>query len=128
MTVQEKKSILWRLGIAGGTALVILGSLALRPVPIVAEVDCLEVTGTVTRIFEGGPFDVVFVLDGEDRMFYVNRGMQRGMDLGNLRATVIGEEVTLKYPDYWTPLDPMGSTRHVSKVELGETVLFDETL
>ena len=125
--METKKSILKRVCVAGGAVLVVLGSLAIRPVPIVPEADCLEVTGTVARVFEGGPFDVMFELPGVDQRYYVNRGLERGLDLTNLRETVVGNTVTLKYPDYWTPLDPIGSIRHVSKVEFGDAVLFDET-
>lgn len=107
--------------------IVVLGALAIRPVPLVALADCLEATGRVSDVFEGGTHDVVFTLDGDQRRFYVNRGLERGLDLAQLRDTVIGERATLKYPDYWTPLDPTGSTRHLSRVELGDVVLFDET-
>ena len=99
----------------------------LRPVPIVAESECDVVVGRLTQVGEGSSHDLVLWVDSDDRRFYINRGLERGLDLAMLRHDLIGEEVTLKYPRHWTPLDPFGSTVHVSVLIHGETVLFDET-
>lgn len=95
----------------------------LRPVPIPDEKDCISLTGTVTSIYEEGIHDVAFRLSGQEQIFYINRGLERGLDLENLRATLTDQEVVIKYPQYWTPLDPGNQSRHISKIEhKGETV------
>jgi hypothetical protein len=97
--------------------------LVLRPVPIPEEKDCLITTGTVVDIYEAGVKDIVFRLKDQGRSFYVNRGLERGLNLRKLRAQLINQKITIKYPKYWTPLDPGNSIRHVSKIEFdGETV------
>ena len=104
-----------------------LGALALRPVPIVVESECKVVTGRITDVLKENENDVVFLLEDERRRFYINRGLEHGLQLESLRRDWIAEDVTIKYPRYWTPLDPTNSSRHVSKLEAGGIVLFDET-
>lgn len=95
----------------------------LRPVPTPEENDCLIVKGTVIDLYEAGTKDVCFKLQGEDRVFYVNRGLERGLDLEKLKLELINKEITIKYPKHWTPLDPFNSIRHISKIEsVGQTI------
>jgi len=103
-----------------------LGTLIFRPVPIPDEKDCLSLTGKVTDIYEGGVKDVVFKLEGFDREFYINRGLERGLELNNLRAQLINKEILIKYPKYWTLLDPGNSVRHISKIEHESQTVFTE--
>lgn len=102
------------------------GVLIFRPVPVPDEKDCLSVKGTVTQMYEGGVKDVVFKLQGLDKEFYVNRGLERGLDLNNLKASLTNKEIVIKYPKYWTPLDPGNSTRHISKIECDGKTIFTE--
>lgn len=110
------------------TVVVFFGLLlfAFRPVPISEEEDCLMLKGTVHTIYEAGTHDVVFKLNGHDKEFYVNRGLERGMDLEKLKAELISKEITIKYPQYWTPLDPTNSSRHISKIECNGRTVFSE--
>jgi hypothetical protein len=101
-----------------------LGTLIFRPVPIPDEKDCLALKGTVTEIYEGGIKDVVFKLQGIEKEFYVNRGLERGLDLTQLRAELTNREIVIKYPQYWTPLDPLNLGRHISKIECDGRVVF----
>lgn len=100
--------------------------LILRPVPTPAESACEVTTGTVWNIYETGVKDVTFQLKGDHRRYYINRGLEQGLDLQQLRAELIGQEVELKYPSYWTPLDPKGRIRHLAKVSHGDRVIFSE--
>jgi hypothetical protein len=49
-------------------------------VPIPDEKDCLSLKGMVSEVYEGGVNDVVFKLQGLDKEFYINRGLERGLD------------------------------------------------
>ena len=100
--------------------------LILRPVPIPKEKNCLVVSGEVTSIFEAGVKDVVFKLKDNPTNYYINRGLEQGLTLDNLRAQLMNEEIIIKYPRYWTPLDPKNRTRHITKVEFGVEVIFSE--
>lgn len=109
-----------------GFVFIILAAMTLKPVPMVSEKECLSQVGIVSEVFEGGTLDVVIRLKDNDERFYINRGLERGLDLVTIKSDLIGHEVTLKYPDHWTPLDPFNRTHHLSKVVLGDKVIFTE--
>ena len=101
-------------------------ALIFTPVPIVCEDNAIVETGTVKSIYEGGEKDVVIVLDETTRRFYVNRGLENGLDLESLQSQLMGHKVVLKYPKYWTPLDWNNTIKHLSKIEFEGEVIFNE--
>lgn len=116
-------------------ALVLLGTIILaafailRPVPIVPLAECAKVDGVLAAVSEGGVNDVCLQIEGQpDKMFYINRGLEAGLDIAQLRSDLVGKQVQIAYPKYWTPLDPFNSTRHVSMLASSAEVLFDETI
>jgi hypothetical protein len=109
-----------------GLAFIILCGLILKPVPILPEEECLVTSGVVVNIFEGGVKDVVFHLQGDSKSYYINRGLENGLNLQELKNELIGKHVTFKYPDHWTPLDPQNQTIHLSKVEVDNDVVYSE--
>ena len=109
-----------------GICLVVVAVLVLRPVPIVSEDKAIVETGIVANIFEAGVKDVVFMLEDIPRKFYINRGLEQGLNLEDLKNRLIGKEIILKYPKYWTPLDWNHRIKHVSKLEFNGEVLFNE--
>lgn len=113
--------------LAGGLFFVFI-LFALKPVPITSEDKCQEVSGSIKKIYERGEQDVFLILNGNKRQFYINRGLEKGLDLQEMKQKLQDEQVTLKLPRYWTPLDPFNQTRHVAKLEWGSEVLYDETL
>jgi len=104
----------------------ILGLYFFRPVPIVEEKDAITVTGIVVDIYEAGVKDVVFRLSGDKVIYYVNRGLEQGLNIDSLKRKLVGNQAVFKYPDYWSPLDRGNKIRHLSKVEFNNEVLFNE--
>ena len=110
----------------GSVALLILMSLVFTPVPIPDEGECLVDSGVVTNIYESGSKDITLILSGHRKRYYINRGLERGLQLNEVGTALLGRKVVIKYPDYWTPLDPKNSIRHVSKSELDGQTIFTE--
>jgi hypothetical protein len=100
--------------------------LSLRPVSIPEERDCLTARGIVTEISEGGVKDLVIRLSGRKEYFYVNRGLERELNLNDLKDQLTGKEILLKYANHWTPLDPARMSIHISKIEYRGRTLFTE--
>ncbi len=100
--------------------------LIFRPVPLVPESKCIVHTGEVQDVFEAGVKDVVLRMENTPTRFYINRGLKQGLILDSLRAQLIGKQVTVKYPPYWTPLDPKDKVKHISKLEYNDIVIFSE--
>ena len=98
--------------------------LALKPVPSpLTKAECLEVSGLVTSVSGGGVGDLVITLDNDERRYYINRLLKGKEEFTEWHARLKGKNVTLYYPNYWTPLDYAGKLRHLSLVEVdGEEV------
>lgn len=109
-----------------GIVLVALLILILKPIPIPNEEDCLTLEGVVLEIYDGGNKDIIFKLKGHEQLFYVNRGLTKGLDLRQINEQLINKSITIKYPKYWSPLDPTNSIRHISKIEYHSQVVFNE--
>lgn len=117
--------MLKKLFIGLGILFFVLAVLIFRPVPIIPEDRAILETGIVSDIYEGGENDVVFLLENKKRRYYINRGLENGLELTDLQERLIGREITLKYPDYWTPLDWNDEIKHLSKVEIEGKVIFN---
>lgn len=109
-----------------GILFLVFAITCLRPVPIVAESECEVVQGEVTSISEGGVKDVLFRLKDHPTRFYINRGLESGLNLEELRSELMGKIITIKYPSYWTPLDWNNRIKHIAKVEYEDKVFFNE--
>ncbi len=109
-----------------GGLIFVLVLLGLRPVPHYGEKECIALKGTVSGIYEGGVHDVIFKLKEHKQTFYVNRGLEHGLNIAKLKSQLINKEITVKYPDYWAPLVSMDLTRHICKIELEGQTLFTE--
>ena len=106
--------------------LLIAGVSIFRPIPIVEESEALQVEGYVTDIYSGASFDIVFKITGSDKKYYINRGLERGLEMDILKAKLLGKKVLFKYPKHWTPLDWNESSMHISKVETKNEIIFNE--
>ncbi len=106
--------------------IVIISILIFRPVPIVSEHNAITEKGIVSEIYSNQGNDIIFIIENKPRRFYINRGLENGLELNNLKAKLIGNPIVVKYPKYWTPLDWNNSIRHVSKVEFNDEILFNE--
>ena len=104
----------------------IIAVLIFRPVPIVSESKAISEIGIVKEIYSNKGNDVIFIMLNTDRKFYINRGLENGLELNNLKEKLIGNSIVMKYPKYWTPLDWNNSIRHLSKVKFKNEIIFNE--
>lgn len=104
----------------------IIAVLIFRPVPIVSESKAISEIGIVKEIYTNKGNDVIFIMLNTERKFYINRGLEYGLELNNLKEKLIGNPIVMKYPKYWTPLDWNNSIRHLSKVEFKNEIIFNE--
>ncbi|MFY0604576.1 MAG: hypothetical protein JXQ93_11535 [Flavobacteriaceae bacterium] len=109
-----------------GFVFFMIAILIFRPVPIVSESQAVTEMGVVSEIYSNKGNDVIFVIKNKQRRFYINRGLENGLELDSLKEMLIGNSIVVKYPKYWTPLDWNNSSRHISKVEFNGKILFNE--
>lgn len=79
------KKILIGLGIGLGILFVLSLGFVFKPVPIVTEEKAIIEKGIIDSIYEGGINDIVFILENNDTKFYINRGLEKGLDLKTLQ-------------------------------------------
>lgn len=112
--------------ISFSSIVLIIAILIFRPVPIVSEDRTISESGIVTEIYSNKGNDIIFIMENTERKFYINRGLENGLELNNLKEKLIGNSIVVKYPKYWTPLDWNNSIRHISKVEFNDEIVFNE--
>lgn len=103
---------------------VLLLIIVFRPVPQIDEEEALAHTGIVNLIYGAGDQDIVFQLaDGQE--FYINRGLEQGLDIDSLSNLYLDQELRFLYPDYWSLL-ASEKLKHLSQVEYQGEVIYTE--
>jgi len=74
----------------------------------------------VTKVYEGGVKDIVFEEDNGD-FYYINRGLERGFTLEELRKRVQNKKVTLHLAKTL-----VGSSNHIAQLAIEDTIIFTE--
>lgn len=82
--------------------------------------ECEVVEVTIKRITEGSAYDIVFHDNGTD-YYYINRGLQQGLNLDSLNAKVLNKTVTLHLPKML-----FGTSEHISQMAIGDEIIFTE--
>ncbi len=83
--------------------------------------DCVVKTVTITQITEGGVNDIVFHDDGTD-FYYINRGLEQGLNLDTLNAKVLNKTVTLHLAKVMGGI----TSEHISQLALDDDIIYTE--
>ncbi len=81
---------------------------------------CAVQSITISEISEGSSYDIVFT-DNQGDQYYINRGLERGLNLDSLNAKVLNKTVTLHLPKLW-----LGTSEHIAQIALGDDIIFTE--
>lgn len=81
---------------------------------------CDIVTAKITKITEGSTYDIVFH-DGENHSYYINRGIEYGLNLDSLNAKVLNKTVTLHLP-----ILIYGTSKHIAQLAIEDEIIFTE--
>jgi len=84
--------------------------------------ECYIQTETIISIKEGSAFDIVFS-DIHGDHYYINRGLEMGLNLDSLNAKVLNKTVTLHLPNL---LGGLVISEHIAQLEVGEEIIFTE--
>ncbi len=82
--------------------------------------DCEVVEVTIKKITEGSSYDIVFHDAGTD-YYYINRGLEQGLNLETLNAKVLNKTVTLHLPKLL-----LGTSEHIAQMAIGDDIIFTE--
>ena len=108
--------------------LVLLITLALvfRPIPNASPENTLKTYGTIEQVFEAGENGVIFKLEGDDRLYYIDHGLKNGLKFTALQADLPGQAVEIYYVKHWTPIDPLSRLKRIAKVDVNSITLYTE--
>lgn len=81
---------------------------------------CVVQTKIITKISEGSSYDITFS-DSHGDEYYINRGLERGLNLDSLNAKVLNKTVTLHLPKLW-----LGTSEHIAQLAVGDEIIFIE--
>lgn len=87
----------------------------------ISKENCVLVKGKVERIFEGGELDVVIKLSGDNNIYYINRGLERGLVMDNLQKDLIGKEI-----EFWHAKTWVQNGGHITQVAVDKKILYTE--
>ena len=82
--------------------------------------DCSVKQITVSKIAEGSSYDIVFHNDNNDS-YYINRGLERGLNLDSLNAKVLNKTVTLHLANVF-----YGASGHIAQLAIDDEIIFTE--
>ncbi|WP_299272844.1 hypothetical protein [uncultured Psychroserpens sp.] len=74
----------------------------------------------IISIKEGTSFDIIFSDDHGDH-YYINRGLERGLNLDSLNAKVLNKTVTLHLPKLF-----FGTSEHIAQLAIDDEIIFTE--
>ena len=83
--------------------------------------ECEVKSFTVTEITEGGVKDVVFH-DATSDFYYINRGLEQGLNLDSLKTKVLNKTVTL----HLAKVLGGRTSNHISQLALGDEIIYTE--
>lgn len=70
---------------------------------------------------------VIITLADDDRTYYINRGLKRGVRLNRFAQQLEGKQVELRViRRMWSPVGPSNRLASVGRVTLGEDLLFTD--
>lgn len=82
--------------------------------------ECEVVSAKVVSIREGSTFDIQFKTD-TDNVYYINRGLEQGLNLDSLNAKVLNKTVTLHLPTL-----TFGPSTHIAQLAVDNNIIFTE--
>ena len=82
--------------------------------------DCVVKTIRVTDITEGAGFDIIFT-DTTGTRYYINRGVEQGLELNSLKKMAIGKEATIHLPTF-----AIGVSEHIAQVVIADSIIYTE--
>ena len=86
---------------------------------------CYTVTGRVSSVTSPGGLDVSIWVEGDGHRYYINRGVERGIDVAAWHQRLQGKQVQLKViRRNWSPLDADHDLAPVAEVIDPEGVVF----
>lgn len=87
---------------------------------------CKKVSGIVASIYEDGTKDAIFQIKGQNTVFYINRALDKNINIPSLSEKLTGKVVNIFYLDNWNPLGSIGDSKAISELSTNQELVFTE--
>ena len=88
--------------------------------------DCSQVEGIVANVSEGPSYDITIRIRGDERVFYINRGVESGLSVKDLNDLLEGNAVLIHYWDRYPISLISNSSVHITRLEYDGFPLYNE--
>ncbi|REG89651.1 hypothetical protein [Winogradskyella sediminis] len=82
--------------------------------------ECKIISSKIIELREGPTFDIQFKGD-DGKSFYINRGIESGLNLDTLNAKVLNKTVTLHLPKMI-----YGPSKHIAQLAVEDQIIYSE--
>lgn len=105
-----------------------LAFITFKPIKNVVTSDVSPITGTVTKVEKASGGDINIKLANDLHTYYINNALKMGLNPEIITAQILNKKVTLHHIKRWTPFTRDGIFPHISKLSVGNNVLFNELI
>jgi hypothetical protein len=101
--------------------------LAFRPIPVSRD-NSIVINTTVDKVSEGSEDNIILKLNNVSGIFYINHGLQKGLDLDTLQKELVNHEVSVLYlkSNFFSGFSPVKGTKYITELKLGDRVIYSE--
>ena len=103
--------------------LMITLAIIFRPIPTSSPENTIVFTGVIEQVVQAGNNSVVFKLTNDERFYYIEEELGKGLSFAELQQELSGKSVQITYVKHWTPIDPL-RVMYVTKVDLNKMTLY----
>lgn len=115
-----------KLLLVTGIILAILLFLEFRPIYSPQRDECATVNDTITYVGGGGVNDIVFKLNNDPSVYYINRGTEKGLSIDSLSVGFKNKMATITFINHWRPLGFNTKVKHITEIQQGDSVYYSE--
>ena len=101
--------------------------LAFRPIPVSRD-NSIVINTTIDKVSQGSEDNIIFKLNNASGIFYINHGLQKGLDLDTLQKELVNHEVSVLYlkSNFFSGFSPVKGTKYITELKLGDKVIYSE--
>lgn len=122
------KNLSGKPGIIIFTVLIIaLLYLVFRPIPVSRD-NSIAINTTIDKVSEGSEDNIILKLNNTSGIFYINHGLQKGLNLDTLQQELQNREVSVLYlkSNFFSGFSPVKGTKYITELKLGDKVIYSE--
>lgn len=122
------KNLSGKPGILIFTVLIIaLLYLVFRPIPISRD-NSIAINTTIDKVSQGSEDNIILKLNNTSGIFYINHGLQKGLNLDTLKQELQNREVSVLYlkSNFFSGFSPVKGTRYITELKMGDKIIYSE--